>query len=488
MTVIKDQKIMVAPDPFNISEQFLHDFCSIKTFELYKNYLFLEYFLIDSKHNSQKNSTYNNIEIQTTKNSTNINSDEENRILSFRISKEELNKLNQFLQINFQYSNQLTMKAISIPEFMKNKPEMQTYTKAYLSIFDKPTNAIKSGILFKPLKKPYQIIDIEDEMEDDENKVLGHFLYNSIIKTKMIKKFVVISNKSKNKIMNMFLYKEKDIKEKNFKNYMFLSHFSNYVHSPSYIDNCENDEELKYINKIEINSDILIKILRNFNNDSNNPDYISIWTKGLVLKTDFILKTDYDDVENNEGNNFFDNEIQDSQNTNDNNENDRNYMILKAFIIFGKKAETINFDGINIDDGNEKRKFVLNLIENNVDDKHDELNKSLDLSDNDIEEGVVFRNNNNFMDEDEDEEFFNDDNNNDNNNNNDNKREEGDDENKKKENIQKEKDNEKMEKSEISVDNDNGDKIENNNEDQDNNKKRKKVSEHKTKKNKKNKK
>ena len=36
-----------------------------------------------------------------------------------------------------------------------------------------------------------------------------------------------------------------------------------------------------------------------------------------------------------------------------------------------------------------------------MDDKHEELNKSLDLSD--IDDGVIFRRNNSLMDEDEDE-------------------------------------------------------------------------------------
>ena len=229
MTIIKNEKIMVAPDPFSITDQFLYDYCSVKTLEIYKNYLFLEYFLIDSSNNSQKNSTYNKMDLKTTTTNSILKPDEENRILSFRICREELNKLNELLQNNFQYSNQLTIKATPIPDFMKNKPEMPSYTKAYLSIFDKPANATKSGIFFKPLKRPYHIIDIEDEMEDDENKILGHFLYNNVIKTKSIRKFGILANKNKNKIINMFHYKEKDINENSVKSYLYFSHFSNYV-------------------------------------------------------------------------------------------------------------------------------------------------------------------------------------------------------------------------------------------------------------------
>ena len=55
-------------------------------------------------------------------------------------------------------------------------------------------------------------------------------------------------------------------------------------------------------------------------------------------------------------------------------------------------------EGIDINDGLAKKNFVNKLIENDVDEKHEELNKSLDLSDI---TGVVYRGDNSFMDEEE---------------------------------------------------------------------------------------
>ena len=63
-------------------------------------------------------------------------------------------------------------------------------------------------------------------------------------------------------------------------------------------------------------------------------------------------------------------------------------MFIKAFAFFENKEETIMFEGIDINDGLAKKNFVNKLIEDDVDEKHEELNKSLDLSDI---TGVVYR-------------------------------------------------------------------------------------------------
>ena len=405
MTIIKNLNIRVAPDPFNISNKFHHELCATESLNLYKYSIFIEYPLIPANDNSQKNSTFNKLELKTTKNENNsnaINSDQENRVLSFRISNDELKKLNELLQTNFISADQITLKADKISEFLKIKLEAQNYTNACLTIFDKQTNSTKSVILFKPMRKPYLIIDYEDddEMEDGENKLLGKFIYSNIIRTRIIKKFGTLVQKNFNKIINLYLYKVNDTKEKNIKSYLLFSYLSNCIYLGKYIQNEENNinpEEYKNIYKIQINSDLLIRILRNFNNDMNNPDYISVWSKGVVFKTYYRLRYNFDDNENNQG----ENNEQNFENEDENNEDDRSYMIIKAFNIFEKNTEVLTFEGINIDDGYEKKKYILNLIENNVDDKHEELNKSLELSD--IEGGDIFRGNNSFMDEEEDE-------------------------------------------------------------------------------------
>ena len=116
-----------------------------------------------------------------------------------------------------------------------------------------------------------------------------------------------------------------------------------------------------------------------------------------MFKKNYKLRYNFEDKEKNiEENNF-----QNSQNEDENFEEDIDFMTVKAFIIFEKNTETLNFEGINIDNGYEKKQYIIKLIKNDVDDKHEELNKSLDLSD--IDDGVIFRRNNSLMDEDEDE-------------------------------------------------------------------------------------
>ena len=399
MTIIKGERIKVVPDPFNISDKFNHDLCTSETLKIYKYYFFLEYFLIPVSKDSQKNSTFLSLSLQTTKDESNnhLNPAYENKVVSFRISKEELNKLNELLQTNFQASNQLIIRATKIPEFIKNKYEGINYTKGFLTLSDKPENATKSGILFKPFKNPYVIVDYEEDGEEDENKYLGKLLYSNKIKTKIIKKLACQANKSFNKTIYLYFYKENDLNENNIKSYFFLSNYPHYLNFGKYIQEEKNEEEYKYIHKIQTNSEVLTKILKNFSSDINNPDFISVWTKGLVIKTNFVLKLNYNEVENNNENN---NENQNSQNENDQDEESKSYMQIKAFMFFDNIAENINFEGIDINDGKAKKNFIVNLIQNNVDENHNELNKSIELSD---KEGVVWRGNNNLMDEEEDD-------------------------------------------------------------------------------------
>ena len=380
MTITDGEHIRVVADPFNISDQFNRDYCITKTIDLYKNYIFIEYPLIPMHNNSVKNSTFNTLIIR-------ISKDENlDKILTFRLDHEQLEKLNDLLQTNFLASDQITIKACPTPDFIKKK--VINCSKCYLTIFDNSKNSTKSGILFKSLKKPYIINDYEDDMENGENKLLGKYLFSSIIRTKIIKRFALLASKNSNKNMNLYLYKENDLKEGNVKSFLYFSYFSNSFYIGRYVHNDEkNDEDqFKNIYKIPISSDILIKILKNFNDDINNPDFISVWTKGFVFKTNFTLKYE---GENNEQNNLEENENQ-ILNEIENDEENRSYMLIKAFKIFDKEAEILKFEGLNSEDGLEKRKYILNLIENNVDEKHDdELNKSLDLSD--IEDGVIYR-------------------------------------------------------------------------------------------------
>ena len=221
-----------------------------------------------------------------------------------------------------------------------------------------------------------------------------------LVKTKILRKFASLASKTSNKMITLYLYKENDLKENNTKSYLYFSYLANSINLGKYIQNEENisnSEEFDNIYKLQINSEILLKVLKNFGNDINNPDFISVWTNGLVFKTHFTLRYEED---NNQENNFFENEEGNDNYDNENNEETLSYMAIKAFTYTEKNVEILKFENLNSNDGIEKRKYILNLIDNNVDDKHDELNKSLDLSD--IEDAEIFRNNN-IMEEEEDE-------------------------------------------------------------------------------------
>ena len=395
MTFIKDSKIRVCPDPFNISQKFEPQNCTEESLKLYKYIILLEYLLIPPTENSQKNSTFNFLEIITTNKDDNhkVNPDFENKVLSFRIAREQLKNLSDLLQNDFYYAVKLIIKATGIPEFKQKTEEAKNY-RSYLTLYDKEKNSITSGILFKPLKNPYIINDYEDdyEIEDGENKKLGKFLFSDKIKTKVIKKFAAIGLQNFNKLMDLYLYKDEDKRDKTLKSFLYFTYLRNSVYFAKYINNEEknlNPEEFKNIYKIQVSSELLTKALKNFGISANNPDYISVWTKGIVFKTYYQSRYNFDEIN------------AENPELNSENEDDIKFMIVKAFYILEKNPEILSFEGTNIDDTNEKKKYLMNLIENNVDDKHEELNKSLEL--NDIDDGVVFRGNNSFMDEDEDE-------------------------------------------------------------------------------------
>ena len=421
MTIEKNMYIRVAPDPFSISEKFERDYFETKIMEIYKNFTFIQY-ILNPLSQSKKNSTYNKLELKISNknkdnNNMNQNKDSSNEnIITFRIALEELNKLNEMLQTNFLFSNQLTIKAAAKPDFM-NSEESKNYSNTYLSIFDKPTNSIKSGILFKPLKYFFRIIDYEEEdyveLIKDNNKIanLGNHLFASIIKSKFFKKFCSMASKNFNKIMEIYTFKQRDIKEKVDKNHLIISYLNN-SYSIGYFlsnnlnlnihDNSINLEEFKKIYKIKINSEILLKLLKNFNFENDNPDIISIWTKGLVMKTDFILDNSFEDIENN--NNYIDNnDGEDNYLEVDNSENIINYMSIKSLIYYINPIEIIDYDENDDEKHISKKKYVLDLIDNNIDDMHEELNKSVDYSidNDDIKEKEIYKLESQYLDDDD---------------------------------------------------------------------------------------
>ena len=42
--LVKNEHIRVAADPFNIADKFEHNNCTSETLEIYKNFIFVEYF------------------------------------------------------------------------------------------------------------------------------------------------------------------------------------------------------------------------------------------------------------------------------------------------------------------------------------------------------------------------------------------------------------------------------------------------------------
>ena len=409
MTIKKNINIRVAPDPISISDKFERDYIITKTLELYKYQIYMEYTLVPSSPNSFINSTYNRLELKMTKNDD-VNSNDNyynNEIVTLRISRDQFNKLNELLQTNFISSEKLTIKAIHIPDFLKNTKEVANYNNAYLSIFDNSANSIKSGILFKPIKKPYEISDYEDEEYDnnisynnnDNNENLGNLLYSNPIKTKFLKKFCSSVSKNFKKILNFYIFKEKDLKNNCIKQYLVISYLNNSITFGNLynFDNYNNDEDLEKIYKFTINSELLNKQLKNCINDSNNPDYISIYENGLILKTNVYMNNEFDEEENIQ--NDLENGAEEKE---EKNEEIIPYMRIRMFNYFNLEKEIITYKE---DENSNKdiKKFVMNLIQNNIDDKHEELNKSLDL--NDIGGEVeIYREDNLSLDEENDNE------------------------------------------------------------------------------------
>ena len=418
MTISKDNRIRVAPDPFSISDKFQRDYFETKVIEIYKYLAFIDYPLIPPIP-PLKNSTYHSLDLKITekynKNNNNILIQEDDYlnkgiVVTFRISREELNKLDDLLRTNFIYSDHLTIKATSKPDFM-NVEESKNYSNAFLSIFDKHTNAIKSGILFKPLKVPYSIRDYEEEFDNEENdgdkgshydSNLGNFLFGNYIKSKIFKKYCIMANKNVNKNLIMYIFKQRDLKEKADKNNLIISYLNNSFYIGYYLKtyltnediNNANLEEFKKIYKIVLNSDILLKMLKNFKNEDNNPDHLEVWTRALIMKTNYFMNNNDDENENNnKNNNIFNNDEEENSYEKDQNSEDGEptlkYMTLKTIFYYSNDLEVIDYFGKDDENCMIEKQDVLDLIDNNIDEKHEELNKSLDLNynENDIYRG-----------------------------------------------------------------------------------------------------
>ena len=438
MTIEKNSSIRVAPDPFSISDKFQKDYFETKVIEIYKYFAFIDYPLIPPIP-PIKHSTYHSMDLKLTEKYKNQNNNiliqeddflKKNILVTFRISREELNKLDDLLQTNFLDSDHLTIKATAKPDFM-NIEESKNYSNAFLSIFDKPTNAIKSGILFKPLKVPFSIKDYEDfdsEIEKEDkcqgtNIFLGDFLFGSYIKSKLFKKYCAMANKNVNKNLIIYNFKQRDPEEKADKNNLIISYLNNSFCLGYYLNTNLTNEEINYkknieqfkkIYKITINSDILLKMLKHFKNDDDNPDYLAIWTKALVMKTDYFMTNNFDVNENNnKNNNIFsidgeENSCEQEQNSEEGVHNIF-YMRLKTFIYYLKDTELLDYCEKDDENSMIKKEYVLNLIDNNIDDKHEELNKSFELSYNDIKDSDYYRGNENdlFFEEEEDNDVSN---------------------------------------------------------------------------------
>ena len=389
MTLREDSNIRVAPDPYDIQHSsFNHNECAVDSIKAYKHLTFVEYPLIKASENSSKNATYNKLELEIANlnligNGNKIEHKNEDKLVSFRIELKQLKDLNDKLQDFFLNRETITLKAEPLGKSDKG------YPNACLSLISKTQkDSLKSFIYFKPIKKYYKITDYEDEVEtqNGENQLLGKYLSSCTANTMQMKKFLMLTRDNFCKLINLYLYKENDKKEKTIKSHLFFSYLSNYLYFGEYINNEKIDsEEFEIIYNIKVNAEMLIKILENFNYNPNNLDYISVYSKGLIFKANFKEK-------NNE-----ENKIQNSQND-ENIEEKRDYMIVKTLYLLDRNIEILNFKGIDIDDGWAKKKYVLKIIKNDIDEKHEELNNN-SFDSNYIDDEV----NNSLIDEDEDE-------------------------------------------------------------------------------------
>ena len=419
MTIIKDSIIRVAPDPFSISDKF--DIVNFETsaMEIYKSFSFIEYPLISS-NDQPKNFTYDKLEliVRSKKIENNNNQHNPNEcMVTFRIAKEELIDLNNLLNNSFISSSELTIKATNKPDFLK-KTGAQNYTSAYLSIFDKSKNSIKSGILCKPLKQPIEIYDYEDQMLNsgiNSNNNLGEHLYSSQIRSKFLKKFCMMASNNMNKSIIMYTFKERDPKEKFNKNHLIISYLNNCFCLGCFIYNQNDDpnnmaylEEFKKIYKITLNSEIIIRLLKNFQSAPTNPDYISVYTKSIVMKTSYVMENNMYENEQNIKNDGDENLFEQEQEENSDNEQIEISITLKSLIYYPNNIEVIEYDEKEDENQMSKKEYVLSLIDENIDDKHEELNKSFDYSLDDIGGKDFGIGDNNLFDEDEEIEKEND--------------------------------------------------------------------------------
>jgi hypothetical protein len=211
-----------------------------------------------------------------------------------------------------------------------------------------------------------------------------------------------------NKTIIIYTFRERDDENEPDKSYLFFSYLDNYYYAGcfhqdnNYINDTDNTfylEELKKIYKVSINSEILLKLLKNFNNDQNNPDYISVWAKGLVMKTLYALENDINLNENN-GNNEGIDDLLGEEKEEGEEEGNIYHIMMKSLIFYQFNIEVIEYDENEDENKMSKKDYVLNLIKNNIDDKHEELNKSFDCSFDDIKEKDIY-DNNSFLDDDD---------------------------------------------------------------------------------------
>ena len=395
MTIENGIRIRVTSDPFSISDKFILNEFEKNSMDIYKKLTFIEYPLISIKQ-SEKDSTYDSIELKTREknnNDTEKNQGEvpNNNIITFRISNEQLNEFNNLMENVFILSNELIIKATKLPDLFK-KGESINYSSAYLSIFDKSKNNIKGGILFKLLKENVRIIDYEDDWVGYNNKnknstKLGTYLYHSPMKSKLLKKFCNMASHTFGKNINIYTFKERDPNEKYDKNHLIISFLNNsffvgcFINNNKYITDPNSSiylEQLKNIYKIRINSDILINLLKNFVNDPKNPDYMSVWTKGLVMKTNYIMENDDENIENINQNKGEDLSKQENPT-----------IILKSLIYYPNEINIINYDEIENENNLSKKEYILNIIENNINESHEELNTCFDCSLDDIDSNDI---------------------------------------------------------------------------------------------------
>ena len=266
MTFFNNEYIQVTADPFNISDVLDKLNYENEVIKIYGSQSVLEY-------NLEEENSYKSLEIKIHKNINNEINEYEN-IITFRIAKDQLKKLNKILHDFFINSEKLIIEATKeIPQKIKEQIG-DVYSNTYLSINDGKSQNV---ILFKPQKHP--MIKYFDNL-NSKNEEENIFTENHSIEPKKLKKFLYLFC---SKILDCYYYIEKNINF--YQNGLIISNAGQIfeMQNPLYIDK-ENIIYDNSIIKFNIERQSLLRMFQKIEGCTEEFDRVKISDKYFTGK------------------------------------------------------------------------------------------------------------------------------------------------------------------------------------------------------------